>query len=132
MTTISEELTPNSSLDALATQFSDWRASRANRRTSVPEDLRNQALELLKSYRKSHVIKALGINSNMLKNWQERNVSLLPSNTFISLKTETSPTTPIFELTLTYSQGDEIRLKGDFSLAQLTAFAQGFRPGKDV
>lgn len=83
-------------------QFNHWRITRANRRTSVPDTLRKQAFELLTDYRKNHVIKALNINNNMLKNWQAQ------------------------ELTLTYAQDTEIKLKGNFSLAQLTALIQGF------
>ena len=128
MTTQTEESTPVSPLDALAEKFTQWRAARANRRTAVPTPLRHQAIELLKDYRKSHVIKALGINNNMLKNWQGQHTEPPASDTFVSLNVAMPATEPNLAFTLTYSQGATLHIKGNFSLPQLTAFAQGLCP----
>ena len=125
MTTQPEESIPGSPLDTLAEKFSQWRASRASRRTAVPTSLRQQAIELLKDYRKSHVIKALGINNTMLKNWQEQKAESSASGTFVSLNVATPAEEPALALTLINAQGATLQIKGNFSLPQLTAFAQG-------
>ena len=66
-----QPISPSASLTSLAEQFTQWRTTRSSRRSPVPTVLRQQALDLLSVYAKSQVIKALGINSTMLKNWQQ-------------------------------------------------------------
>ena len=125
MITPLEKSNPASPLDKCADKFTQWRATRENRRTPVPASLRQQALDLLNDYRKSHVIKALGINNTMLKNWQGKETDSPPATPFIPLKTETTETASPLALTLSDSQ---LHVTGNFSLAQLTAFAQGLCP----
>ena len=118
-------------LDDLTQQFAQWRASRPNKRTAVPEHLRRQALTLLSLHRKSHLIKALNINYQMLKNWQsaaEHFASDHPA--FVALDTQSLPdhSASLSCFTLTYACGETLQVNGQFSLAQLTALAQGLSP----
>lgn len=114
-----------SPLESLATQFTQWRAARASRRTPVPLVLRQQTLALLGSQPKSHIIKALGINHSMLKNWQTQASEPSPANHFIPCPTEVAALAPALAFTVTASHGATLTITGDFSPAQLAAFAQG-------
>lgn len=119
-------------LTAVAEQFTQWRATRAHRRSPVPPELRQQALDLLQTHLKSQVIHTLGINSAMLKNWQH-SLPGAPTNSaapdFIPLDIP-APTlamaSPI-DVTFTRGAAEPLRLQGSLTLSQLTAVAQGLR-----
>jgi hypothetical protein len=69
-----------------------------------------------------------GINYQMLKNWQsaaEHFASDHPA--FVALDTHVLPdhSTSASCFTLTYACGETLQVNGQFSLAQLTALAQG-------
>lgn len=135
--------TPHLSLDELADQFSHWRMTRKGQRTAVPQYLRDATLRLQAHYKISTLIKKLGINTTMLKNWQESKIKTPSSQTFVPLHVKspvdaqsTQPSTlspsSSLEFTLTYAQGAQITLKGDFSLQQLTAIMQGLHPSSQA
>ena len=125
-------------LASVTLQFSDWRAARGNKRSRVPGDLRQQAMALLDHYPQSHVIEALRINSQMLKNWQQALLSepsSEPSSDFVEL---TSPGSyPVatrasseqsVEFTLRYASGQSVHCQGSLTLDQITALARGLCP----
>lgn len=117
----------HSELSALTAEFKTWRAQRLSRRTPVPDDLRRKALSLLNLCRRSHIIKALGINSTMLKAWQSQAFAVTEQTEFVPLKfvsAAESGQPPALDLTLSNRAGQKVSLKGDFSAAQLVLIAQ--------
>ena len=114
-------------LNALTAEFKTWRARRLSRCTPVPDNLRRKALRLLGRCRRSHIIKALGINSATLKAWQRQDVALAGQAEFVPLNwvnaAEASPP-PSLGLTLSNHAGQAVMLQGDFSAAQLALIAQ--------
>jgi len=122
---------PKSALEQLSTQFTEWRAARQNRRDPIPLTLREQALTLLQDYSKAKIIKAIGINSTIFKNWQtpaQPTVKEVVQNTFVPLIS--SPTLPesrpaAIEFSLTFSAGHQVSIKGHFLPSQLTALVRG-------
>ena len=87
MTPYTEEPNPDPkiALASLKVQFDMWRKVRKNRRDSIPDIMRKRAIALIKTHRKSHIIKACGINSNMLKCWQKELIAADEAATFIPL-----------------------------------------------
>ena len=127
------EENPKSSLDTLAEQFAQWRNTRSNRRQPTPKNLQQSAITLLRDYRKSHIIKALGINSTILKSWQASQSEDSVANAFIPVSLAgSSEDTSQIEFTRAYDQGLEITIKGSFSTAQLSAVCQGLRPSTEL
>jgi hypothetical protein len=124
---------PQTSLAEVKAQFTHWRTTRESRRVPVPESLKVQALNLLKHNKTSHVIKTLGINSSMLKSWQADQVPkpLASNSTFVPVQIPESSQDSIVELKLSYGQGVELCVKGEFSLTQLITLAQGLRPSME-
>ena len=127
-----EEETKATPLAELSAQFAHWRATRDSRKSRVPTHLRTQAVRLLKHHKKSHVIKALGINSTMLKSWQPQSETpATPSiahDAFIPLPIQQEPDhSDTVEVRLSNPQGIELSLKGHFSIAQLIALSQGLQ-----
>jgi hypothetical protein len=111
-------------LHALAAAFSAWRAERPHRSTPVPELLRRKAVALLELCPRSHIIKALGINSAMLKAWQHSGRS--PA-AFVALNLPPEPASGQSEpeaLTLRNRAGQQVTLQGEFSAAQLALLAR--------
>lgn len=114
-------------LSALRAEFKTWRAQRLSRRTPVPDDLRRKALSLLNLCRRSHIIKALGINSTMLKAWQSQvsaptgQTEFVPLNV-VSAAESVQPSS--LDLTLSNHAGQQVILQGDFSATQLALLAQ--------
>ena len=124
---------PKSSLDTLAEQFAQWRNTRSNRRAPTPKHLQQSAITLLRDHRKSHIIKALGINSTIFKTWQASQSEIPVANAFIPVSLAgLSENTSQIEFTLAYDQGLEITIKGLFSTAQLSAVCQGLRPSAEL
>ena len=122
---------PQSDLEHCAEQFAQWRAERAHRREAVPETLRQQAVALLAHHRQTHILKALGINSNMLRRWRDAALeATVPSSAFIELTTDepVRAAASALSLNLDYGDGRVCRIEADFSLSQLTAFARGLSP----
>ena len=123
---------PQSDLEHCAEQFAQWRAERAHRREAVPETLRKQTVALLAHHRQTHILKALGINSNMLRRWRDESLeeTLPPSSGFIELTGDepVRAAASALSLNLDYGDGRVCRIEADFSLSQLTAFARGLSP----
>jgi hypothetical protein len=51
-------------LEEVVEAFASWRANRRNKKESIPERLWDMARALLPHYKKSHIIKALGVCGN--------------------------------------------------------------------
>lgn len=114
-------------LSALAAEFKAWRTQRPSRRTPIPDALRHEAVSLLDRCRRSHVIKALGINSTTLKAWQSLEVATEEQPLFVPLSiasTSEAAQPPSLELTLSNRAGQKVILQGSFSAAQLALVAQ--------
>ena len=109
-------------LNALVADFHAWRAQRPSRRTPIPDALRSKAVALLDSCRRTHIIKALGINNTMLKSWQNPDVAASSPTAFVpmSLLADSEPdnASPM-AVTLINPLGQQVTLAGDFSAAQL-------------
>ena len=59
-------------LDAVAVAFEQWRASRPDeRKTAIPDTLRQQVLRLLQYYPRSRVAQVLGVNYRQIRKWQQ-------------------------------------------------------------
>lgn len=125
-------------LTSVVQKFSDWRATRVNKRSRVPDDLRLLAIALLEQYPKSHVIEALRINNKMLKNWQHALSSESASESSFGFVELTSPKAyPVVtqvpsessvSFTLLYASGQSVQCQGSLTLDQLTALARGLCP----
>lgn len=75
------------SLGELSKELSNWRKSgRLGRK--VPKELKNQAVELLSEHKASEITKALRINTQMLKDWQQDYDNDSSAPFFISLPSE--------------------------------------------
>ena len=112
-------------LDAVSALFQQWRSQSVCRRTETPLELRTQAVALLQDYPRSHVVKALGINHTMLKQWQANPVAAQSSPAFIPLSVHRVSPPTACELALDFGNGSQATLRGDFSLAELTTLLRG-------
>lgn len=105
--------------------FELWRNSRSSRRTSTPQALRKQAIDLLEQYSSSKVSSMLRISGSQLKQWRESAVE--PNETrpdFIRLPEQAKVTCvvnayPKIELRL--CNGVALTFSGDISQAMLVA-----------
>lgn len=109
-------------LTALAADLHAWRGQRSSRRTPIPDSLRDRAVALLDRCRRTHIIKALGINSAMLKTWQNQGATAPAHTAFVPL---TLPSEPIptdsspMAVTIANQLGQQVTLQGGFSATQL-------------
>jgi hypothetical protein len=113
-------------LETVAAVFSNWRNHRESPGTRIPQSLQIQAIELLESYSKSQVIKALKINHVMLKRWQQRHTDKSSSD-FVRLPTEPLPGSfpSSLQVTVRNAHGGELHIAG-MSMSQLTTLAKCF------
>jgi len=118
------------SLETASTAFNHWRMNRSSTRGRIPLALQKQAIDLLQSYSKSQVIKALKINHAMLKRWQQE--ATTATCDFISLTTEPSLSTqPSLQITLRNANGGELTITG-ISLSQVSTLATEFTAGDSL
>ncbi|MBK8972839.1 MAG: hypothetical protein IPM37_16445 [Hahellaceae bacterium] len=124
---------PASSADLhpLARNFNVWRKQRLARRSPVPADLRQRAVDLLPHYPQIRLSKALGVTPKMLKQWRDDRVGVEDSrceSPFIAVtltaESVVSETLPV-DLTLTLQEPNRVRIQGQLTLRQLTALMQG-------
>jgi len=124
-------ITSHHKLEAVSTLFQQWRSQSAGRRTETPVELRTHALALLQEYPRSQVVKALGINHAMLKQWQ---AAARPADTraaFVVLSTPGAASHPLRELTLAFGNGSQATLRGEFSLTELTTLLSGLGSARE-
>ena len=113
-------------LALVANAFAQWRLSRRNRCEKTPQDLRQQAVDLLADYSKAKIISTLKLSGANFKNWIET-FSPCPtdsSTSFIPLTLRPLPSTSL-NLTLDFTNGNQLRLSGDISAELLAALTQG-------
>ena len=119
-------------LESIASAFDHWRNTRSSRKMTVPEHLREQAIELLNRYKPSHVIAALKINHSMLKQWRRNDNTSAPTPTpaFVTLANEVDVPTPdlasTLKISLRHSFGHEMSMRGEITPVQLRALVQSF------
>jgi transposase-like protein len=117
------------SLEAVQAEFQHWRANKAGPKTRIPAQLKQRAVDLCESYSSAKIIKALGINSSMLKNWSKQPASSNePSNgaiEFIALPMEENKSqikADPLHLELVQPNGNQWRLQGNVTTSQLDVF----------
>ena len=106
-------------LEQLAQKFKAWRATRT-KREKIPENLLAQVAELKKSYKNSHIARALQMNGGQVK-------ALSPNN----LKNfEFAELSPIFQtmsaISWDFSKADGTHLKVDLPPSQLPEVLKAF------
>ena len=124
-------ITALNKLDAVSALFQQWRNQHTGRRTETPLELRTQALALLESHPRSHVVKALGINHTMLKQWQMSTTPADSASAFLPVSLPTALPQATRELTLVFGNGSQATLRGDFSLTELTTLLRGLSVGTE-
>jgi hypothetical protein len=99
-------------LSHLITAFEHWRSNRKNRRSPIPNALREQAVGLLEYYLPSKITSALRISGGQLKQWKN-NLSF-PENTtqFVVLPLSTPLDQTPFNVDIRFAQGDAMSLSG--------------------
>jgi hypothetical protein len=109
------------SLQVLQDDLNQWRSTRTTRH--IPPKFKTRAVALLKNHKVSAVIDALGINSKMLRQWQQQPVpSELPEPNFVSLPVisacDISHNTLMLALKISVStpEGSGLSLEGNLSL----------------
>ena len=114
---VSEPLT----LESVATAFVDWRSHRAHRREAVPIALQQQAVALLEHHKQVEVLRALQINSKMIKRWRQSHApETVPQ--FVNLASA-MPISSDLRITLCHPQGGHMEIFGALDAAQLSALA---------
>jgi hypothetical protein len=108
-------------LQALQDELNQWRSTRTTHR--IPSKLKARAVELLKDHKVSTVINTLGINSKMLKQWQQQYaLAELPEPGFVSLPAISScdvshePLSLALKISVSTPEGSALSLEGDLSL----------------
>ena len=122
-------------LHQLVKEFNSWRKRRSHPRSPVPIHLRQQAVRLLPHHRKSHLVQALGVTPQMLKQWRDalsETEGALVESPFIAVTLSDEPVVsdalPV-DLTLTLQHPNRIHIQGQLSLPQLTAVMRGLGVG---
>ena len=110
-------------LESVSSAFERWRAQRSSRREKFPDELRQQALELLSKHTQSRVLGALKINHTTLKRWR---AECDHAPMFVSLSTEVCAPKAALQITLRNRFGGEMQISGDLSNEQLVNLAMSF------
>lgn len=122
-------------LEAVQSDFHQWRQQKPNARTPIPLHLREKAIALRADFSSNQITKALGINHSMLKSWsgeRERKPSKQNRQPSESIEFTTIPATTdsnpfpgqTAQLSCDLSNGQRWCLQGGFTSEQLTAFIQ--------
>ena len=129
---------PQLSLSELQQAFAQWRQTRQPR--YVPDELRQQALELLSRHSRTELTRALGINYSMLKRWQSRPAGWSRNLDFVELPQAiphevialaASQAENSGPLKLTVRRDPEaLTLSGELSVAQWRAALSLLEPGR--
>ena len=80
-------------LEALAEQFSHWRATR-EKKGKTPSHLIKAVLELIGDYPKYKIAQVLGISSSTLKRWEHQFAPTLIENDFVEITDVGTPPIP--------------------------------------
>ncbi len=122
-------------LEAVQSDFHQWRQQKTNARTPVPLHLREKAIALQANFGSSQITKALGINHSMLKSWSGEG-EYKPSKqhhqppdsikfTTIPAATDSNPSPwETAQLSCDLPNGQRWCLQGDFTSEQLYTFIQ--------
>ena len=112
-------------LTLVANAFEHWRHSRTHRYEKTPQDLRQQTVGLLAHYSRAKITSTLKISGTQFKQWHEGFSSSTDNNaSFVTL----APVTILpasLNLTLDFTNGNQLRLSGDISAELLTALTRG-------
>jgi hypothetical protein len=115
-------------LESVQTDFQQWRQNKPPQQSQIPENLRQDAVELLTDMTPGRITKALNISYAQLRAWSGSNVQRSckkASPDFVALHPEPSPETcDSNELSLEFTQpdGHHWRLQGKVTTSQLTTF----------
>ena len=102
-------------LNSAIAAFEHWRKTRINKHVNIPDELRQQAVDLLEDYGGGQITRALRISSTQLKTWR-RLFSVEQSATpdFIALPVEPlSQQASQLSLELSLPNSSKIRICGD-------------------
>ena len=118
----------NITLESVQSDFQQWRSTKPNPRSRIPDDLKTKAISLLADIKSSKITKALGISSAMLNTWSgsiTKNTDAPHEVEFIALPLDINAA-PTEDLTLSMTQpnGNQWCLQGSVSESQLTLFIQ--------
>ena len=118
----------NITLESVQSDFQQWRSTKPNPRSRIPNDLKTKASSLLADIKSSKITKALGISSAMLNTWSgsiTKNTDTPREVEFIALPLDINAT-PTEDLTLSMTQpnGNQWCLQGNVSESQLALFIQ--------
>ena len=109
-------------LESVASAFVDWRSHRAHRREAVPIALQQQAVALLEQHTQAEVLRALQINSKMIRRWRQTHApETVPQ--FVTLTESALPASSDLRITLSHPQGGRMEIAGALDAAQLAALA---------
>ena len=118
----------NITLESVQSDFQQWRSTKPNPRSRIPDDLKTKATSLLTDIKSSKITKALGISSAMLNTWSgsiTKNTDTPREVEFIALPLDINAT-PTEDLTLSITQpnGNQWCLQGNVSESHLVLFIQ--------
>ena len=111
-----------SSLQQVATQFSQWRAGKTSSGERTPLFLRKKAVALTNQFSVTQVSKALGLSGSQLKGWREGlnknsadDINPISPQSFVSLPNGAAQQSIIQRIVMSFDDGSTIELTGDIS-----------------